>query len=273
MEYSFRIFVPGGNDTALVYGIPQDLEDSSRQAIDTQIRNKHKNVEQVGFVGLANMENPWLTMAGGEFCGNATRAAAWFYLQGAPGSARIAVSGVPYKLNAGVKSLREAWSQMPIKDKKELDCGTYLVELDGISHIVMMQEKSKQYLDVLSENPTKDEETKLKNLAKNILEQFDLLKEPASGVMFLERFNDTMKMHPIVHVKKTQTLYYETACGSGTAAVGVVLCSQGAGEDEISIMQPSSKVINVTVRRQNSSIYVEIAGIIDVDEHVYSGEL
>ena len=273
MEYSFRILVPGGNDTALVYGIPQDLEESSRYAIDSQIRNKYKNVEQVGFVGLANMENPWLTMAGGEFCGNATRAAAWYYLQGAPGSIEIAVSGVPYKLNAGVKSSHEAWSQMPIRGKREVDAGIYLVELEGISHIVMMQEKSKQYLDVLLDNPTEDGETKLKNLAKNILEQYDLLKEPASGVMLLENVNDAIKMHPIVHVKKTQTLYYETACGSGTAAVGVVLCSQNTGMDEISILQPTSKTISASVRRQTDSIHVEITGVIGVDEHVYGGVL
>ena len=273
MEYKFQILVPGGNDTALVYGMTEGLEESYRKAIDVQIRDKYKNVEQVGFVGLANMDNPWLTMAGGEFCGNATRAAAWYYLGGRPGSIEIAVSGVPYRLRAGVNGSLEAWSQIPVKNKKEIDSGTYLVELEGISHIVMSQEKSKQYLSILSKNPPEDGESKLKTLAKNILKQHDLLKQPAAGVMFLEDVNDSLKMHPIVHVVNTQTLYYETACGSGTAAVGVVMCKHDSGRERISILQPTSKTINVTVERQNASSYVEITGIIDVDDNSYSDVL
>ena len=273
MEFKFQILVPGGNDTALVYGMTEGIEESWRKAVDEQIRSKYKNVEQVGFVGLPNTENPWLTMAGGEFCGNATRSAAWFYLQGKPGNIEIAVSGVPYKLKAGVKNSLEAWSQMPIKDKREIRAGIYLVELEGISHIVMMQEQSKQYLAVLDENPKEGGETKLKSLAKNILEQYDLLKEPAAGVMFLENVNESLMMHPIVHVQKTQTLYYETACGSGTAAVGVVVSTRSRDGEEISILQPSSKTINVIVENQDVATYVEITGVIDVDKNVYGDVL
>ena len=269
MEYKFQIFVPGGNDTALVYDMNECLEESDRKAIDAQIRDMHENVEQVGFVGTVNAERPWLNMAGGEFCGNATRAAAWYYLQGKPGCIEIAVSGVPYKLNAGVKNTSEAWAQIPVRDKKAIEDGIYLVELEGIFHIAIMQEQSKKYLAVLSESPMEDAEAKLKSLAKNILAQYDLLKEAAAGVMFLENFGDSLKMHPIVHVQKTQTLYYETACGSGTAAVGVALLSQAAGKAEISILQPSMQAINVTVDHRDASTYVEITGMIDVDKNVY----
>ena len=48
-----------------------------------------------------------------------------------------------------------------------------------------------------------------------------MLKEEAAGVMFIERKNGKIILSPVVFVKEINTLFYETACGSGSVAVGI----------------------------------------------------
>ena len=62
-----------GNTTALVTKIPRN----KHVKIAKQILNKHENVEQVGFGETKKSKaDIHLQMMGGEFCGNAVRAAA-----------------------------------------------------------------------------------------------------------------------------------------------------------------------------------------------------
>lgn len=137
MHFEYTILRPGGNDTALVVGIERDLK--RRKQINDAIMAKHVNVEQVGFVS-GSEEEPELMMAGGEFCGNATRSAAWLLLDGKPGELTMIVSGVDIKLHAGVRDNREAFAQMPIYQKPEkiqrLPDGNMFVEMKGIVHVV-----------------------------------------------------------------------------------------------------------------------------------------
>ena len=82
----------------------------------------------------------------------------------------------------------------------------------GITHVVIES-------DNINEKYNKDE---LKKYAYSILEELDLLKEDAAGVIFVNLLNKTtIEIYPIVYVSKINTLFYETACGSGTTAVGI----------------------------------------------------
>ena len=110
-SYSFTVMRPGGNDTALVMGVIRS--GAMRKEINDVLLGIYKNVEQVGFVNLDPI-SPELMMAGGEFCGNATRSTAWLVLDGHPGEVNIKVSGVKGKLRAGVTPNGEAFAQMPI---------------------------------------------------------------------------------------------------------------------------------------------------------------
>lgn len=65
------ILYPGGNTTAIVEGIPSSQLE--RRRINDVIMKQYPKVEQVGFL---DRSLPRLQMAGGEFCGNATRSAA-----------------------------------------------------------------------------------------------------------------------------------------------------------------------------------------------------
>ena len=59
-----------------------DIEMNEKK-INDFIMKKHKNVEQVGFININGIKE--LQMAGGEFCENATRSAAYSYLNGKQG--------------------------------------------------------------------------------------------------------------------------------------------------------------------------------------------
>jgi len=109
--YSYTIYRPAGNDTALVSGIVKSK--ALRKKINDAIMQKNANVEQVGFIEKIKGQYR-LLMAGGEFCGNALRSAAFAFLNGKPGEIKIKVSGVKKPLKAGVHKKGNAWAQMPI---------------------------------------------------------------------------------------------------------------------------------------------------------------
>lgn len=104
-EYSYQIYIPGGNATALVFDLENNLH--FRKTINDTIMDKFPYIEQVGFLS-SDPEKPELIMAGNEFCGNATRCAAWHFLKGIPGEISLKVSGVDRKLRAGVTKEYEA---------------------------------------------------------------------------------------------------------------------------------------------------------------------
>jgi diaminopimelate epimerase len=239
MDYSYTIWRPGGNDTALVKGMVTDL--AQRKIINDEIMKQYPNVEQVGFVDL-NSSPLELVMAGGDFCGNATRSTAYWALNGQPGEVLIKVSGASYPLRAGVDRDGNAWAQMPIRQDlasvQTIDQTTSIVTLDGITQIVkyeplpvgLSEEASKQY-------------------AKTILRQYGLLDSvSATGVMFVTEKNGVLSITPIVWVRDIATLFLETACGSGTTAIGLEMAKRLNRDIKIDVVQPTGIPITIQVR-------------------------
>ena len=101
-QINYRIYIPSGNPTALVIGIIDDFE--KRKEINDALMNKYDFIEQVGFIN-DDINNPELLMAGGEFCGNATRSAIKYYLKDKPKEIKIKVSGVKNKISGGIKKI------------------------------------------------------------------------------------------------------------------------------------------------------------------------
>jgi diaminopimelate epimerase len=241
-EYRFRVFRPGGNDTALVPGL--DFDKKTRAEIDAEIRREYPFVEQVGFVGKNN-DSFRLEMAGGEFCGNAARCAANYFLNNLPGEIEISVSGVTNPLKAGVKKPDTAWTAIPaaeINSVSVADEGMYLVRLEGIVHLVILPRASERFL---SEAKCSDSfQNKIKSIARTLMDKYRLLDNPACGVMFLEQKQGVLLLHPCVLVPGIESsMYYETACGSGTAAVTMAYAFRKRTGVRLSIIQPSEYAI------------------------------
>ena len=58
------------------------------------------------------------------------------------------------------------------------------------------------------------------NVFAKIMKNIDTEQKAIGGIL-LEEFKECFKIYPIVWVKTIDTLYYETACGSGSLAVTI----------------------------------------------------
>lgn len=219
-----------------------------RKIINNLLMKKYSFIEQVGFINTKKYE---LIMAGGEFCGNATRCAIKYYLNGKEGSIKIKVSGVPKKLLGGIDN-NNVWVDMPIikgvyqKSVKIINKTGMIIKLYGITHVVIEEKVSNKGI---------------KEYAYNILKEYNLLNEKAAGVMFIQKEKNNIILKPVVYVRDINTLFYETACGSGTTAVGIYETIKYNCDIDIDIIQPSKKIINVKTKKKNNKILnVRISG-------------
>lgn len=226
---TYTIYHPAGNATALVDSLVLDA--SQRQAINDLILTKHPDVEQVGF--LAPKSAPQLLMAGGEFCGNATRSAAFAYLNGHPGQMALKVYDGQQTVHAGFNE-EGAWSEIPLLAGNEpvtpLANGYYLVRLAGITHLVV---------------PVTTKPTNLKEQALALIEQYQVDDPDCVGVIFVDY--QLNAIYPVVLVKAVHTLFAETACGSGTVAVSLVTAFKNHRDSALRLKQPSGEYITAKV--------------------------
>lgn len=235
-------FLPAGNKTALVLG--DEFRADEKKRINDAIMAADPEIEQVGFVGEGNA----LQMAGGEFCGNATRSAAYYYLKGRKGDMTMTVSG-ENRVACGVCEDGSAWCEIPlgtealaaagIPQLESVAPGISKVSLSGMTHLVIDPEVAAPYL-------TERENLKPAGLA--LIEQYGLKYQEGAGAIFLERLEDgSLKINPIVWVRDIASLFYETACGSGTVATAIVLAYRAKADAIQDIIQPSGMTIRAEV--------------------------
>lgn len=63
--------------------------------------------------------------------------------------------------------------------------------------------------------------------------------------MYIEYIDNKIQLTPIVYVRDINTLFYETACGSGTTAVGIYQSFKNGKSVNLEVVQPSGNIINV----------------------------
>ena len=69
-------------------------------------------------------------------------------------------------------------------------------------------------------------------------------KEKAIGIILLERALEKIKINPIVWVKDIDTVFYETACGSGSLGTAIYNYLK-TEEKKITLLQPSGYCIDI----------------------------
>lgn len=242
-KLNFRIYSPSGNPTAIVEVL--DIPNSkSRKAINDEIMSEFDFVEQVGFVD----DKFNLTMAGGERCINAIRCAAYHYMR------KFSLEKVDI-LNLGDvfgcgydKNKIFTISNFSPKFSYEMQNNKeFIVNLGGITHIVNFENL----------NLKNDE---LKQYAFSKLKFYKLLNLSASG--FINFNNSNLK--PVVYVRDIDTLFYESACGSGSVATSVIL-SLNSSENKFELIQPSGKSLFVEIYRKNLNFdSFKISGEIEI---------
>lgn len=242
---------PAGNITVFVL---DDVPKEERASLSQRIMAvKEWGAEQVGFAcspleGTAGR----MEMAGGEFCGNASRAFGMYLLQKQgknAGSITLEVSGCDHPITVTVRDGgAEAEMPLPLFIRKETvdDVSGTLVHLGGIAHFVVEgKEPRKDFMaqaePLLAADPSLD----------------------AYGVIFV----NGDRMDPLIKVPSVNSLVWEGSCGSGTLAAAVAQSdSLNDGTHTVSLQQPAGTVSASVTRQDGQIVAAKIGGPVAFSE-------
>lgn len=234
MSIQVRYLNPAGNITAVVLSpVSPELRPVLSRAIMAQGR-----AEQVGFAAQPRLGGDCrIEMMGGEFCGNAVRSYGYLQALATPmETLRVEISGatapVPVRVDAAAGT---AFADMPLPlgvDWIPLRGTKYpLIQCQGIGHLLALDQKP---------DPTFLEE------ARPILNE---LEQEAWGIMFLSG----QQLTPAVYVRSTDSLVWESSCGSGSVAAAWYLAGEDTAQNRFEFQEPGGEIA-VTVSRENGAI-------------------
>jgi len=258
------IVSPSGNTTAVVF---DQVSDTDRAVLNNRVMQGWKTarpdlpeVEQCCTV--TTPQDPTATgrveMFGGEFCGNAARSAIWLLTGGKNYIGLIEVSGVDSPLTFKVRN-GAVRLEMPVPSTGELVRPVKegrLVQLGGIMQLVVTEPQ-----DSLSP----------RQLLTSLLQEntYNLNNQPAVGVTYYDETSGRAEFS--VWVKEVNTVFDETACGSGTSAIGIAQLWPNYSSVSIDVIQPSGEIINTeAIYRAGTRMESYITGTADV---LYDGAL
>ncbi|MDY3280848.1 hypothetical protein [Dysosmobacter sp.] len=244
MKLRFVKANPCGNTTIFILDpVPRARRSAVAAAV---MAHGSVTAEQVGFIFPDPAGGYRMEMAGGEFCGNASRSfAAWLQLCPGGGEPRdftpaqadrvIRVSGAEEPLTAHVRSLGRDNAcyvsvAMPLPERiltgEDGWFGNYsLVIFPGISHLVLWSREHRE----------EDVER-----AKEFLARFGPVPE-AFGLMYYDEADRFLR--PLVYVEEPRTLVWENSCGSGSSALAAAIAHrQGGSVEGLAIRQPGGEL-------------------------------
>ena len=241
---------PAGNITIFVLNGVANRKERA-QAARALLADPALKAEQAGFVFPPQKAGSlWrLEMMGGEFCGNAARSFGLLAarLTGLSGRHTLMIESsgasapLPVHIDTGAGS-----AEVEISAPAGETCIEYgrrrfpVYMFEGISHIIAENIESGEDLARLLIRA-------LVSQGKTEGGHFD-----AVGVMFY----DTKKrfLRPAVWVKATDTLVFESSCGSGSAALGAWTARNAADIEETLALAQSGGVISVRIVKQGGKI-------------------
>ncbi len=248
MRIPFSKWSPCGNITLF---LEQPLPAALHVAICAAVlQQSHLYAEQSGTIDLATIP-PKLTMMGGEFCVNATRAFAALlatrgYLKQTgeyQWTGHVTVSGMQSPLCVRVAQLDASHFTsaaclplFPLPAVKHLGKGISLVRLQGIVHLI---------LDTACHPLPSEGPEAILHAAAGWREMYALNAEDACGVIWLDHPDacaDYLAITPVVRVRETDSVFLETSCGSGSLAA---VLSRGIMPRHWAVRQPSGENLNI----------------------------
>lgn len=212
MEIKYVVADPAGNTTGLVLTKLPSTE--YKMVAKHLINHSPYDLEQVGFIRNCSDCDGSLEMMGGEFCGNASRSLGLYLAKNSNSlqtdTVMIRVSGATGKLEVRTDlKLNEAKIKMPpiqlIGNIKTVEYGLVpMITMEGIIHVLLIDHQ----LD----------KTKGEQLIRGLA---DRVGHDAIGVMYYE--SDRRFLTPLVWVRTTDTMIWESSCGSGSVALAAYL--------------------------------------------------
>lgn len=259
---AFAVTYPSGNTTAVILDKVLPLEDKQRlnRALLAAWKVSYPRlpeIEQCCYV--TKPRNPKaigrVEMFGGEFCGNATRSVIWLLTNGQDTSGHIEASGTDELLAFTIKD-REVTLMMPLSKQSQLIERVpegILVRLEGITQLVVADiEQTPRALlaSLLSTN------------------KYGLSSQPCVGVSYYDQSSNEAQF--CVWVNAVNTVFDETACGSGTSAIGIAMAANKERSIRLQVIQPSKQVIFTETTFSDRQVKASsITGRVDV---LYKGK-
>lgn len=226
MNIRYTLLDPTGNLTLLVETpVPEKAQPETAR----RLMALEPEAEQAGFASFTE-DGAALRMAGGEFCGNAAMSAAALYLARAgreAGPVSVRVSGTPEPVEAVMAALPGGEWRGTVSMPRPLTVGPAALpggesrpaaRFPGIVHILMEAAMDPAEAEALA--PA----------------WCGHLRADALGLLFLDRAKMTLR--PLVYVPAAGTLFWESSCASGTAAVGAILAAEAGAPVELPLAQP-----------------------------------
>lgn len=236
MNVRLRYLDPAGNITAVVLTpVPPALRPALSRAIMAEGR-----AEQVGFAAVPQLGGMCrLEMMGGEFCGNAVRSYGCLWAM----EHRLGKKNLPVEISGAVKPVpvmadpdgAQSYADMPLPlgmNWLTVEGRRYpLILCQGICHLLALGQKPEHaFLEAARS-------------------QLNALEQEAWGIMFLEE----QRLVPAVYVKSTDSLVWESSCGSGSVAAAWYLAGENPAQQTFRFQEPGGE-IHVSVQRENGTI-------------------
>ncbi len=249
MEILYSLFDPSGNTTILV---ETDVPVEQQPAVASALMKLEPTAEQVGFVSAPAESGCDITlrMAGGEFCGNATMSAAALVAmrsgatpkQGDLIGVTVRASGAPGLLTVALKAETDTayYGSVLMPAPLSIDYAPFSVTGDGRKPVIV---RFDGIAHVILERPAPEGaggRARTEALARSWC---DALGTEAIGILFFERH--ALRLTPLVYVPAAGTICWESACGSGTTAIGAYLA------------QRTGKPVDVTLREPGGSLNIQ----------------
>lgn len=255
MELSIRIADPAGNITIFVMSAVSPQQYATVAAM--LLAESKFSAEQVAFHVAPKMgAQGRIEMMGGEFCGNATRSYGYLLstlLPDHPSEVQVEISGADHPLVVKIdKEHGRCETQMPLPTGKaiiEFEGEAFdAICFDGIVHIIVPgASRGQAFVDGL--------------LAAVISE----IESSAYGIMFLE--GD--RMTPVVYVCETDSLMWESSCGSGSMAVAALgAMTQIEGVCHRALQQPGGIIEAIARAQDGRVVQCSMGGPVGLSEEI-----
>jgi diaminopimelate epimerase len=239
------ILAAGGNPTGIM--LVDDAANRNEYAsIAKEFMVKHPEVEQFGFLeGVSHFQ-----MSGGEFCGNAARAAALLLSEkNSSKSGSFTMSGFDGVVNYQILESGEVECVFTnLKISSENLTSAKIIDLGGIVHIVLPNSEV-----------FRNDKAYYTKIHRDWVNKLNLNNRSAVGVIWQETLDDnSVIIHPVVWVRDIDSFFYETACGSGTLAV-----LEASKETSKKVIQPSGQSIQSEKLSETSYLLSSEMNILD----------
>lgn len=240
MKIDYYLIDPTRNTTILAEG---NIVKTKMAKYGADLMKLEPIAEQAGFVSLnpkAKNIDIVLEMAAGEFCGNATMAAAALFCEkarmprGESQDVTVSVSGTPDPVEVHIEKTESGKYRgtvnMPrplsVTDRELVYGGVKyrltLVDFGGIKHLITEDIRDRFTAELMIKQWCKE------------------LEADALGLMLYNA--EENRMDPLVYVPVIDSLFWESSCASGTTALGAYFARRDGLPIKMKVKEPGGEL-------------------------------